>query len=76
MKKKIAAVIWYSVVFLPCFLIFCEGGYSLLSFMGIDDGPYLVNLIGMLYSAFLLRFHRLVVPGWVRDTVEEMVRDE
>ena len=57
-------------------MIFSEGGFSLLGFMGIDDGPYLVNLIGMLYSAFLLRFHRLVVPGWVRDTVEEMVRDE
>lgn len=48
MKKIIISVVWMTVVYAPCFLIFCKGGYSLLSVIGLDNGPYLVNLIGML----------------------------
>ena len=76
MKKKIIALAWCSIVCLPCFLMFCEGGYSLLSFMGLYDGPYLVNLIGIVYSFFLLKCHRLVIPEWMRNTVDTLVRDE
>ena len=76
MKKKIIAVVWCSIVCLPCFLMFCGGGYSLLHFMGIDDGPYLVNLIGIVYSFLLLKCHRFVIPKWRRDTVDTLVRDE
>ena len=77
MKKKIIiSVVWMSIVYLPCFLIFCKGGYSLLSFIGIDNGPYLVNLIGLLYSAFLLKYHRLLIPDWMQNTVDDLVRED
>ena len=77
MKKKIIiSIVWMSIVYLPCFLIFCEGGYSLLSFIGIDNGPYLVNLIGLLYSAFLLKYHRLLIPDWMQKAVDNLVRED
>ena len=76
MKKVILALIWCTVVFSPCMMTFWQGGYSLLSFAGIDDGPYLVQLIGVLYSFFLLKCYRLVIPCWVRNVVGTLVRDE
>ncbi len=76
MKKVILALIWCTVVFSPCMMTFWQGGYSLLSFAGIDDGPYLVQLIGVLYSFFLLKCYRLVIPSWVRNIVGTLVRDE
>lgn len=76
MKKVILALIWCTVVFSPCMMTFWQGGYSLLSFAGIDDGPYLVQLIGVLYSFFLLKCHHLVIPSWVRNVVGTLVRDE
>ena len=56
--------------------MFCQGGYSLLSFMGIDNGPYLIQLAGLLYSLLLLVFHAKAFPDWVMDSVDELVRDE
>lgn len=76
MKKIIISIVWMSIVYLPCFLTFCEGGYSLLSFIGIDNGPYLVNLIGLLYSALLLKYHRLLIPDWMQKTVDNLVRED
>jgi len=76
MKKEIIAVLWVTIVCSPCILIFCEGGYSLLSFIGIDNGPYLVNLIGIIYSLFLLKYSRLLIPDWVRNTVDYLVRED
>lgn len=76
MKKVILALIWCSVVFSPCMMVFCQGGYSLLSFAGIGNGPYLVQVLGMLYSLFLLRYHRLLIPRWMRNVVGTLVRDE
>ena len=76
MKKIIISIVWMSILFMPCLLTFCEGGYSLLSFIGIDNGPYLVNLIGILYSLFLLKFHRWLVPDWMRNTVDNLVRED
>lgn len=76
MKKIIISVVWMTVVYAPCFLIFCKGGYSLLSVIGLDNGPYLVNLIGMLYSLFLLKYSHLLIPDWVRNTVDYLVRED
>ena len=47
-----------------------------MSFIGIDNGPYLVNLIGLLYSAFLLKYHRLLIPDWMQKTVDNLVRED
>ena len=76
MKKNIIAVVWVTVVCLPCILMFCEGGYSILSFMGLHNGPYLVNIIGMAYSLFLLKYSHLLIPDWVRDKVDYLVRED
>lgn len=76
MKKKLFSLVWIFILFLPCLLTICEGGYSLLSFIGIDNGPYLVNLIGLLYSAFLLKYHRLLIPDWMQKTVDNLVRED
>ena len=76
MKKKLFSLVLISFLFLPCLLTICKGGYSLLSFAGIDDGPYIVNLIGLLYSAFLLKYHRLLIPDWMRKTVGNPVRED
>lgn len=76
MKKVIIALTWCTVVFLPCMLIFVHGGYSLLSFAGIDDGPYMVQLIGIVYSYILLKYHRKMIPSWMRNVVDTLVRDE
>jgi len=76
MKKFILALLWCTVVLSPCLLMFCQGGYSLLSFMGIDNGPYLIQLAGLLYSLLLLVFHAKAFPDWVMDSVDELVRDE
>ena len=65
-----------TIVYAPCFLMFCEGGYSLLSFIAIDNGPYLVNLIGILYSLFLLKYSRLLIPDCIRNTVDCLVRED
>ena len=76
MKKKIFSIVWMFILSIPCLLTICKGGYSLLSFAGIDDGPYLVNLIGLLYSAFLLKYHRLLIPDWMQKTVGNPVRED
>ena len=76
MKKVILALIWCTVVFSPCMMTFWQGGYSLLSFAGIDDGPYMVQLIGIVYSFLLLKFHRKMIPSWMRNVVDTLVRDE
>lgn len=76
MKKVIFALVWCTVMFIPCMWIFAQGGYSLLSCIGIDDGPYLVQLVGLIYSYILLRYHRFLIPHWVRNIVGTLVRDE
>jgi hypothetical protein len=76
MKKIIISIVWMSIVYLPCFLTFCEGGYSILSFAGIDDGPYLIQVIGMIYSLFVFRYHKYLIPRWARNMAETLVRDE
>lgn len=76
MKKKTLALLWCTVVFSPCLLMFCEGGYSILSFAGIDDGPYLIQVIGMIYSLFVFRYHKYLIPRWARNMAETLVRDE
>lgn len=48
----------------------------MLSFAGIDDGPYMVQLIGIVYSFLLLKFHRKMIPSWMRNVVDTLVRDE
>jgi hypothetical protein len=75
MKKIILALVWCTVVFTPCLLMFCEGGYPLFGSMGIN-GPYLVQIIGLIYSFILLRYNRVMIPQWVRSIVDELVRDE
>ena len=76
MKKVIIALLWCTLVFSPCLLMFCQGGYSILSAAGIDDGPYLVQLLGISYSWFLYRYHRFLIPRWIRNVVDTLVRDE
>lgn len=76
MKRVIIALLWCTLVFSPCMLMFCQGGYSLLSFAGIDDGPYLIQLAGIVYSLFLLRYHKRLIPCWMRNVVGTLVRDE
>ena len=76
MKKKILALVWCAVVFSPCMMIFCQGGYSIMSFAGMDDGPYLIQVLSIVYSFFLLRYWRVLIPRWVRNVVGTLVRDE
>ena len=76
MKKVIFALLWCTVVFLPCMLIFVQGGYSILSFAGIDDGPYLVQFVGIVYSFLLHKYYRKLIPRWMRNVVGTLVRDE
>lgn len=76
MKKKILALVWCTVVFSPCMMIFCQGGYSIMSFAGMDDGPYLIQVLSMVYSFFLLRCWRVLIPRWVRNVVDTLVREE
>ena len=57
-------------------MMFCQGGYSVLSFVGINDGPYLIQVVGLVYSLLLNRYHAFVIPKWVKDKVDALVRDE
>lgn len=76
MKKVILALVWCTLVFTPCMMMFCQGGHSVFGFMGIHNGPYLIQIVGLIYSLLLLRFSHVMIPGWVRRIVDELVRDE
>ena len=78
MKNVVTALIWCAVLFTPCLLMFCQGGYSVLSLIGIetDGGPYLVQVIGLIYSLLLNRYNQWLIPKWVKDKVDALVRDE
>ena len=77
MKKNVfTALVWCVVVFTPCLLMFCQGGYSVFSVIGLNDGPYLIQVLGLIYSLLLNRYHAYVIPKWAREKVAALVRDE
>ena len=68
MKKTILAVAWISVLSLPCALVFCIERETPLGLC--------MTLIGIVYSAILYKYHHLMIPGWVRDKVDNLVRED
>ena len=76
MKKKIIALVWCSIVCIPCFLIFTGGGHPVLRFLGIHGGPSFENILALVYSAFLFKYYHLLIPDWMRSMVDNLVRED
>lgn len=75
MKKKIISVVWMTLVCLPCIMMFTEGGHPILGFCGLGGASF-ENLFAIVYSLFLLKYSHLLIPDWVRNTVDYLVRED
>ena len=65
MKKTILAVIWLTIVLLPCALMLC-----------MDNDDFKKILVCLIYSVILIKYHRLMIPKWVRDKVDNLVCED
>lgn len=65
MKKTILAVIWLALVLSPCLLMLC---------LGNDD--FTEILVCLVYSLILFKYHRVMIPKWVRDKVDNLVCED